>query len=77
MKVTCMTAVRRSHPRKTAEAGGRLLTWLLGTEICTTRLQPATGGIFRGQRGVESGEGGEGDMYDRCVAFPPAEDRGS
>ena len=69
----------RFDPRKMAEDGGQWLTWLLGTERCTTNfnLQPAAGGIFRGQRGVESGEGGEGDMYDRCVAFPPAEDRGS
>ena len=59
-----------------AEDGGRWLTWLLATDCCTTTLQPAAGGIFRGQRGAESGEGGEGDMYDRCVALRPAEDGG-
>ena len=63
----------RFDPRKMAEDGGRWLTWLLGTERCTTNLQPAAGGIFRGQRGAESGESGDGDMCDRCVALPPAE----
>ena len=66
----------RFDPRKMAEDGGRWLTWLLGTERCTTNLQPAAGGIFRGQRGVESGEGGEGDKRDRCVALRSAEDGG-
>ena len=44
--------------------------------IHTTTLQPAAGGIFRGQRGAESGEGGEGDTSDRCVALRPAEGGG-
>ena len=52
---------------KMAEGGGRWLTWLLGTDCCTTTLQPAAGGIFRGQRGAESGESGEGDIYMTAV----------
>ena len=66
----------QAHPRKMVEDLGIWLTWLLGTERCTTNLQPAAGGIFRGQRGAESGESGDCDMCDRCVALPPAEDGG-